>query len=554
MKKGFFAVLLLAAVLYCMPLQIKAYTANVSLPYSTYGELDSSSGTTNEGTYKDTYKFYGYSGDTIYVDLSSDDFDTVIYLLDSNAKRIATDDDGGSGTDSYMEYTLDRTGYYSVVASQYSRRSGEYYISIDSDGSSSYYDDYGNDIYDAESIGLNAGASSSVYGDIEEGGDVDVFRFTAPATGDYSIYTVDGDTDIDSYGTLYNSNGSVIAEDDDSDVGSNFCIDIKLYKGEVYYIEVRAYSSRSTGSYKVKVIAPDEPVFTTVVNDCRIDLNDPLLDRGFRADENGFRAANMYFNYDEKDSSQNPHQYASCFGLSSVAALEYSGDFSTRRTKADCSGTTEASKKLSFGYDVSGVGLFSGSRYDFYDRSSQSSYNIANLTTTLISGNPASSFNPVTSAASSDVQKIAKCIGWYQYYQNIVKYACEDQGMSLMMGVGSNRKTIDQLQDFIDNEAPIVACLDYYTYTYNSSEADYDEDNIEHAVVPERLFETVNKNSYVLEVYDCNHPGVSQYIELETDSNGTITAFNPFGDERNTSKGFIQFINLRALDSDSRFN
>ncbi len=85
-------------------------------------------------------------------------------------------------------------------------------------------------------------------GRIETGGDVDYFRVQVSSSGILTVYTT-GDTDT--YGTLQNSSGSDLEDDDEAGLSNNFRIERSVSEG-TYYIRVRGYDSSTTGSYTVR--------------------------------------------------------------------------------------------------------------------------------------------------------------------------------------------------------------------------------------------------------------------------------------------------------------
>lgn len=73
----------------------------------------------------------------------------------------------------------------------------------------------------------------------------DLYVFTAPSTGFYTFYSTDN---LDTYGTLYSANYSLLVENDDSGASLNFQFSKTLISGQTYYLEVRGYST-SVGGY-----------------------------------------------------------------------------------------------------------------------------------------------------------------------------------------------------------------------------------------------------------------------------------------------------------------
>ena len=96
---------------------------------------------------------------------------------------------------------------------------------------------------------------------IDPDGDVDYYRFTAPADGTYRIATrfVEGER-TDTYGILYTPEGEEIRRNDDGardegwGEGVNFLINAELTEGETVIFQVRHFSLIMTGPYIVGVV------------------------------------------------------------------------------------------------------------------------------------------------------------------------------------------------------------------------------------------------------------------------------------------------------------
>ncbi len=85
---------------------------------------------------------------------------------------------------------------------------------------------------------------------VSKKGEMVYFQFTPSESG---VYTFTSDTSKDTYGYLYDSDFSEIANDDDGGIDNNFRITYNLEAGETYYFAARYYSSNNTGSFKVKL-------------------------------------------------------------------------------------------------------------------------------------------------------------------------------------------------------------------------------------------------------------------------------------------------------------
>ncbi|MCC2600848.1 hypothetical protein [Sphingopyxis yananensis] len=72
------------------------------------------------------------AGKRYSIGVTSDDFDTKLRLsfADDNDETLAEDDDGGDGTNSYLEFIPARTGTYRVRVSSYNDNMGSYVLKI----------------------------------------------------------------------------------------------------------------------------------------------------------------------------------------------------------------------------------------------------------------------------------------------------------------------------------------------------------------------------------------------------------------------------------------
>ncbi len=94
------------------------------------GRLDSNSKTLENGNYYNIHTFEGKAGEQLTIDLVSEKFNTYLMLLDSEANKIAEDDDSGSQQNAKIIVTLPQTGTYIIaVTSNQAGKLGEYVLS-----------------------------------------------------------------------------------------------------------------------------------------------------------------------------------------------------------------------------------------------------------------------------------------------------------------------------------------------------------------------------------------------------------------------------------------
>ncbi|MEM8641584.1 MAG: CHAT domain-containing protein [Cyanobacteria bacterium P01_G01_bin.54] len=76
-----------------------------------------------DDSYFNSYTFTGRAGESIQIDLVSDDFDSYLLLFDPNSNTLVEDDDGGEGLNARITITLPLDGEYEIWAN--SSRPGE---------------------------------------------------------------------------------------------------------------------------------------------------------------------------------------------------------------------------------------------------------------------------------------------------------------------------------------------------------------------------------------------------------------------------------------------
>ena len=105
-------------------------------------------------------------------------------------------------------------------------------------------DDHGDTLSGATQVSVGSMTS----GRLSEG-DTDYFRVSMSGSGTLSAYTT-GSTDT--YGSILNSSGDVLVENDDAGVDRNFWISA-LVSSDTYYIRIRGYDYSTTGNYTLRI-------------------------------------------------------------------------------------------------------------------------------------------------------------------------------------------------------------------------------------------------------------------------------------------------------------
>ena len=105
---------------------------------TTDGELELGDQTLDAGEYQDTYVFDGLTGQSVRVEMTSNDFDTYVGLLTPAGDLIENDDFDGSTSRSVVDLDLTETGRYRVVATSYAaEETGRYRLTVNTQAASS---------------------------------------------------------------------------------------------------------------------------------------------------------------------------------------------------------------------------------------------------------------------------------------------------------------------------------------------------------------------------------------------------------------------------------
>lgn len=99
----------------------------------TRGSLSNSDLRSERGSHYDEYTFNGRRGETVIVQMESDDFDAYLHLGTARRgswRELSYDDDGGNGRDARIQLTLPEDGPYVVRASSLNRSTGQYTLTL----------------------------------------------------------------------------------------------------------------------------------------------------------------------------------------------------------------------------------------------------------------------------------------------------------------------------------------------------------------------------------------------------------------------------------------
>ena len=203
------------------------------------------------GEYADGYEIEGRPGQTVSIDLQSDQFDTFLALMPPRGDTLENDDAPGLQGHSVIETTLTELGTYTVIVTSYKAgETGAYTLTIESaegTGSSVNRDVASIDSGQEEDGRLEQGDTQ-----LESGEFVDMYVFdgTAGQTLTVELTTSEFDPFL---GVLLPSGGAPIENDDCNNRRDQACVGFELQESGRYRIAVTSYGPGETGAYHMSM-------------------------------------------------------------------------------------------------------------------------------------------------------------------------------------------------------------------------------------------------------------------------------------------------------------
>jgi hypothetical protein len=226
---------------------------------SVRGELSSKDPTLDDDTHYDVWRFHGQAGHVYAVTLRSDDFDAYLAVGSSagaSCDDCETDDDGGGGTDSRVEFRVASSGGYEIRANSLSGgETGAYTLELEDLGERD-----GPDMeVDVEATPIQAGPA--VRGELTEDDaqadddsyyDLYVYRGRAGEAITISLSSEDFDAYL-AVGRLVDGEIEVLETNDDGPAGTDSFIRLTLPDDGEYLIRANSLSAGETGAYTLRL-------------------------------------------------------------------------------------------------------------------------------------------------------------------------------------------------------------------------------------------------------------------------------------------------------------
>jgi hypothetical protein len=221
-----------------------SFSGTVGGNQTVTGRLQPGDITLSSGEFEDIYSFEATAGDSVQIDLRSDEFDPYLLLIAPSGEQEENDDHEGSGSHSRIVWELPETGTYRVGVTSYEvGETGEYTLSYPANGAA------GNAV-DTNIERFNGELSSSDR-QLDGGEFLDRHEIEGRA-GERLVIDLRSE-DFDPYLILMGPDGE--QEDNDDHEGSQSWSQIvtTLTADGTYSIGVTSYEKKQTGTYRLTV-------------------------------------------------------------------------------------------------------------------------------------------------------------------------------------------------------------------------------------------------------------------------------------------------------------
>ena len=191
--------------------------------------------------------------------------DPYLTIRGPDGAELASDDDGGEGLNSQLEFQAPAAGAYFIEARGFTEDAqGRYALSLSSG-------EIGNSAESAEYLQANGEGRSSLIGTPD---DTDWFAIELVEGRSYRFNLVSAEPNplADPNLVVYDAQGAQVAADDDGGTGLNSYLSFATPTGGTYYLAVSSYGASGTGRYLLTAVDTDVP--GTAYSDEVLDAND----------------------------------------------------------------------------------------------------------------------------------------------------------------------------------------------------------------------------------------------------------------------------------------
>lgn len=193
-----------------------------------------------DGTYADGWQLTLANVTGVVADLQTDAFDAFVLITDAQGRRLGYNDDGGVGTNSLLELTLDPGTYHVWANSFYGAETGDYTLTLGSNACETALPIAVGETKNGELLTEDCALDDGSFSDRW------LLTVSAPATVRLDLAS----DAFDPYLLVTNAEGDVVASDDDSGDDDNARVEVPLPAG-TFMVWANTFAAGQTGAYSI---------------------------------------------------------------------------------------------------------------------------------------------------------------------------------------------------------------------------------------------------------------------------------------------------------------
>ncbi|MBE9138724.1 trypsin-like peptidase domain-containing protein [Nodosilinea sp. LEGE 07088] len=220
---------------------------------TTEGQLDGASNTLPDGSLYNPYRFEGQAGQTITIDMTSQDIDPYLILLaDGREEFSIQDDDSGGGLNARISVQLPFSGSYIVLANALAQgESGRYQLRLSQNGAGAAAPAPGGDT-SGSAIVRQQGSLGPGDLTLRDGSFFQEFTFQGQAGQEVTVRLES--PDFDTYLIVLDEDRNRIGENDDINTNTtNSEVAVRLPRNGLYRVLVNSYQRGGQGRFLLTV-------------------------------------------------------------------------------------------------------------------------------------------------------------------------------------------------------------------------------------------------------------------------------------------------------------
>ena len=222
----------------------------IALGAAVEGQLDDSSNILPDGSFYNPYRFEGQAGQTITIDMSSEDIDPYLILLAPDRDDFSIqDDDSGGDRSARISVQLPYTGAYVILANSYAQgEAGRYQLRLSPAGGGAS----GGQGQTGGALLRQQGTLGGGDRTLQDGSYFQEFSFSGRA-GQSVVISLES-PDFDTYLILLDANRNRLDENDDANPDTtNSQLSVRLPSDGRYTVLVNSYQAGERGRFLLTV-------------------------------------------------------------------------------------------------------------------------------------------------------------------------------------------------------------------------------------------------------------------------------------------------------------